>query len=148
MNLTIGNYQTKHFDVSPLAYEAFSTLASRKFDEELAMVERAAKHVDAALFVVKKVEKNGSMTDQNLDDFDDYVTSAEEILDDLGELDNHYYLRDFHEANLMNFYDIDWSEIEELDNEEDIFDEDDFEDDEEEDEDLEFDESDFGEYQD
>jgi hypothetical protein len=149
MNLTIGNYQTKHFDVSPLASEAFLSLASRKFEEELELVERAAKQVDAALFIVKKVENKGVMTDENLDSFDDYITSAEEILDELGELDNHYYLRDYHEANLMNFYEIDWNEIEELDNEEDIFDEDDFQDEDEEYEDeLEFDEKDFGEYQD
>lgn len=148
MNLTIGNYQTKHFDASPLAYEAFSTLAGRKFDEELDIVERAAKQVDAALFIVKKVERQGSMTDENLDDFDDYVTNAEELLDSLGELENHYYLRDFHEANLMNFYEIDWGEIEDLDNQEDIFDEDEFEDEDEYEDELEFDEEDFGEHQD
>lgn len=142
-HLRIGNYQTKHFDVSPLAFEAFSTLAARKRDEELDMVEQAARNVDNAMFIVKKIQNAGVMTDQNLDDFDDFVTSAEEILDDLGELDNHYYLRDYHEANLMNFYEIDWSEIEELENEEDIFDEEDFEDEDEEYED----EEDFGEYQ-
>ncbi len=48
---------------------------------------------------------------------------AEEILDELGELEEHYYIRDFHEAGMINWYEIDMSEIEELDEPNAVYDE-------------------------
>lgn len=115
MNLIIDNYETKNFDISPLANEAFSELAARKFDEELGLVREAAQHLDRALGVVRKTTLGRKTTDEDLDKFDEYAAQAEEILDELGEIDNHYYIRDFHEAGMINWYEIDTSEIEELD---------------------------------
>jgi hypothetical protein len=115
MNLIIDNYETKNFDISPLANEAFSELAARKFDEELGLVREAAQHLDRALGVVRKTTLGRKTTDEDLDKFDEYASQAEEILDELGEIDNHYYIRDFHEAGMINWYEIDTSEIEELD---------------------------------
>lgn len=129
MNLIIDNYETKNFDISPLASEAFSTLAARKFDEELGLVREAAQHLDRALGVVRKTTLNRKTTDEDLDKFDEYAAQAEEILDEMGELDEHYYIRDFHEAGMINWYDIDTSEIEDLDEPEMEFDEYDDEDD-------------------
>lgn len=129
MNLIIDNYETKNFDISPLASEAFSSLASRKFDEELGLVREAAQHLDKALGVVRKATLNRKTTDEDLDKFDEHAAQAEEILDELGELEEHYYIRDFHEANMITWYDIDMSEIQELDEPEAVFDEYDDEDD-------------------
>jgi hypothetical protein len=129
MNLIIDNYETRNFDISPLASEAFSALAARKFDEELGLVREAAQHLDRALGVVRKTTLNRKTTDEDLDKFDEYATPAEEILDELGELDQHLYIRDFHEAGMINWYDIDMSEIEELDEPDMQFDEYDDEDD-------------------
>lgn len=129
MNLIIDNYETKNFDISPLASEAFSSLASRKFDEELGLVREAAQHLDKALGVVRKATLNRKTTDEDLDKFDEHAAQAEEILDELGELEEHYYIRDFHEANMITWYDIDMSEIQELDEPEAVFDEYDEEDD-------------------
>ncbi len=123
MNLIIDNYETKNFDISPLASEAFSALAARKFDEELGLVREAAQHLDKALAVVRKTTLGRKTTDQDLDKFDEYATQAEEILDELGELEEHYYIRDFHEAGMINWYDIDMSEIEELDEPDAVYDE-------------------------
>jgi hypothetical protein len=122
MNLIIDNYETKNFDISPLASEAFSALAARKFDEELGLVREAAQHLDKALAVVRKTTLGRKTTDQDLDKFDEYATQAEEILDELGELEEHYYIRDFHEAGMITWYDIDMSEIEELDEPDMVFD--------------------------
>lgn len=129
MNLIIDNYETKNFDISPLASEAFAALASRKFDEELGLVREAAQHLDKALGVVRKATLNRKTTDEDLDKFDEHAAQAEEILDELGELEEHYYIRDFHEANMITWYDIDMSEIQELDEPEAVFDEYDDEDD-------------------
>ena len=129
MNLIIDNYETKNFDISPLASEAFSALAARKFDEELGLVREAAQHLDKALAVVRKTTLNRKTTDEDLDKFDEYATQAEEILDEMGELDEHLYIRDYHEAGMINWYDIDPSEIEELDEPDMAFDEYDDEDD-------------------
>lgn len=129
MNLIIDNYETKNFDISPLASEAFSALAARKFDEELGLVREAAQHLDRALGVVRKTTLNRKTTDEDLDKFDEYAAQAEEILDEMGELDEHYYIRDFHEAGMINWYEIDTSEIEDLDEPEMEFDEYDDEDD-------------------
>lgn len=129
MNLIIDNYETKNFDISPLANEAFSALAARKFDEELGLVREAAQHLDRALGVVRKTTLNRKTTDEDLDKFDEYAAQAEEILDEMGELDEHYYIRDFHEAGMINWYEIDMSEIEDLDEPEMEFDEYDDEDD-------------------
>lgn len=123
MNLIIDNYETKNFDISPLANEAFSELAARKFDEELGLVREAAQHLDKALAVVRKTTLGRKTTDEDLDKFDEHASQAEEILDELGELDQHYYIRDFHEAGMINWYDIDMSEIEELDEPDMVFDE-------------------------
>ena len=123
MNLIIDNYETKNFDISPLANEAFSELAARKFDEELGLVREAAHHLDKALAVVRKTTLGRKTTDEDLDKFDEHAAQAEEILDELGELDQHYYIRDFHEAGMINWYDIDMSEIEELDEPDMVFDE-------------------------
>jgi len=123
MNLIIDNYETKNFDISPLANEAFSELAARKFDEELGLVREAAQHLDKALAVVRKTTLGRKTTDEDLDKFDEYASQSEEILDELGELEQHYYIRDFHEAGMINWYDIDMSEIEELDEPDMVFDE-------------------------
>jgi hypothetical protein len=123
MNLIIDNYETKNFDISPLANEAFSALAARKFDEELGLVREAAQHLDKALAVVRKTTLGRKTTDQDLDKFDEHATQAEEILDELGELEEHYYIRDFHEAGMINWYEIDMSEIEELDEPDAVYDE-------------------------
>jgi hypothetical protein len=123
MNLIIDNYETKNFDISPLANEAFSELAARKFDEELGLVREAAQHLDKALAVVRKTTLGRKTTDEDLDKFDEHAAQAEEILDELGELEQHYYIRDFHEAGMINWYDIDMSEIEELDEPDMVFDE-------------------------
>ena len=122
MNLIIDNYETKNFDISPLANEAFSELAARKFDEELGLVREAAQHLDKALAVVRKTTLGRKTTDEDLDKFDEHAAQAEEILDELGELEQHYYIRDFHEAGMINWYDIDMSEIEELDEPDMVFD--------------------------
>lgn len=123
MNLIIDNYETKNFDISPLAYEAFSSLAARKFDEELGLVREAVQHLDNALSIVRKTTLNRKTTDEDLDKFDEHASQAEEILDELGELEEHYYIRDFHEANLIDWYEVDMSEIEELDEPDAVFDE-------------------------
>jgi hypothetical protein len=123
MNLIIDNYETKNFDISPLASEAFSTLAARKFDEELGLVREAAQHLDKALAVVRKTTLGRKTTDEDLDKFDEHASQAEEILDELGELEEHYYIRDFHEAGMITWYDIDMSEIEELDEPDAVYDE-------------------------
>ena len=123
MNLIIDNYETKNFDISPLANEAFSALAARKFDEELGLVREAAQHLDKALAIVRKTTLGRKTTDQDLDKFDEHATQAEEILDELGELEEHYYIRDFHEAGMINWYEIDMSEIEELDEPDAVYDE-------------------------
>ena len=123
MNLIIDNYETKNFDISPLASEAFATLAARKFDEELGLVREAAQHLDKALAVVRKTTLGRKTTDEDLDKFDEHASQAEEILDELGELEEHYYIRDFHEAGMINWYEIDMSEIEELDEPDAVYDE-------------------------
>ena len=123
MNLIIDNYETKNFDISPLASEAFANLAARKFDEELGLVREAAQHLDKALAIVRKTTLGRKTTDQDLDKFDEHATQAEEILDELGELEEHYYIRDFHEAGMINWYEIDMSEIEELDEPDAVYDE-------------------------
>jgi len=123
MNLIIDNYETKNFDISPLASEAFSALAARKFDEELGLVREAAQHLDKALAVVRKTTLGRKTTDQDLDKFDEHAAQAEEILDELGELEEHYYIRDFHEAGMISWYEIDMSEIEELDEPDAVYDE-------------------------
>ena len=123
MNLIIDNYETKNFDISPLASEAFYALAARKFDEELGLVREAAQHLDKALAVVRKTTLGRKTSDEDLDKFDEHATQAEEILDELGELEEHYYIRDFHEAGMFNWYEIDMSEIEELDEPDAVYDE-------------------------
>ena len=115
MNLIIDDYETENFDISPLASEAFATLAARKGDDEIGLVREAAEYFDKALGVARESALRRKTTDDDLDKFDEYTTKAEEILDELDELEQHHYMRDFHEASMITWYDVDMSEIEMLD---------------------------------
>lgn len=126
-NITVGSYDTEYFYLCPGAIEAFNNLMEYK-DVDMHKVEQAAKHVDQALEVEAIALERGHSTKQDLEDYDEYASRAEDILDDLGDLDNHeHYLRDVHEPKLIDMLDID-SEINERDYEDDDQDEDEDED--------------------
>ena len=121
-NITVGNYETEHFTLCPGAVDAFSNLMKEP-GVDMAKVEQAAKHVDQALAVEAKATEKGHSTQKDLEDYDEHATQAEEVLDDLGDLDNHeYYLRDVHEPKLVEMLDV--NEIQDKDLEDEDEDED------------------------
>jgi len=116
-NITVGSYETEYFPLCPGATEAFTNLMKEP-DVDMAKVEEAAKHVDEALGVESKAMERGYSTQKDLENYDDYAVAAEEILEDLGDLENHeYYLRDVHEPKLVDM--LDDSEISDEDLEDD-----------------------------
>jgi hypothetical protein len=91
----------------------------------MAKVEEAAKHVDEALEVEAKALDRGHSTQKDLEEYDEHATAAEEILEELGDLENHeYYLRDVHEPKLVDM--LDENEVSDEDLEDDEEDEDDY----------------------
>jgi len=121
-NITVGKYDTEHFPLCPGAVDAFNNLIKEP-GVDMAKVEEAAKHVDQALAVEAKAMDRGHSTQKDLEDYDEHATAAEEVLDELGDLENHeYYLRDVHEPKLVDMLDVD--EISEDELEEDDEDED------------------------
>lgn len=116
-NITVGSYETENFLLCPSATEAFNNLMKEP-GVDMAKVEEAAKHVDEALEVEAKALERGHSTQKDLEDYDEHAIAAEEILEDLGDLDNHeYYLRDVHEPKLVDM--LDESEISDEDLEDD-----------------------------
>lgn len=112
-NITVGKYETENFTLCPGAVDAFNSLMKEP-GVDMAKVEEAAKHVDQALAVEAKAIERGYSTQKDLEDYDEHATAAEEILDDIGDLDNHeYYLRDVHEPKLVDM--LDESEIDDED---------------------------------
>jgi len=121
-NITVGKYETEYFTLCPGAVDAFNNLMKEP-GVDMAKVEQAAKHVDQALAVEAKAMDRGHSTQKDLEDYDEHATAAEEVLDELGDLENHeYYLRDVHEPKLVDMLDVD--EISEDELEEDDEDED------------------------
>ena len=121
-NITVGSYETENFTLCPGATDAFNNLMKEE-DVDMAKVEEAAKHVDEALAVEAKAIERGHSTQKDLEDYDHHATAAEEILEELGDLENHeYYLRDVHEPKLVDM--LDDKEISDEDLEDDEEDED------------------------
>lgn len=119
MNITVGNYETKNFDIFPMAAAAFAeSEVTEKM--ELAVLENAAKFVDSALGIMKKAMAVGTMNTHDLDELVADIDKAEELLDEIGELENHYYLQDSLEPMAMEMYDL--SDIDPEDDAEDYHD--------------------------
>lgn len=106
-NITVGAYDTDNFDLCPGAVEAFENLMQEK-DIDMAKVQQAAEHVDRALGVERVAVERGFSTRMDLERYDEHAAAAEEILEELGDLENHqHYLRDVHEVALVDMLDID-----------------------------------------
>ena len=123
-NITVGKYETEYFTLCPGAVDAFNNLMKEP-GVDMAKVEEAAKHVDEALEVEAEALDRGHSTQKDLEEYDEHATAAEEILEELGDLENHeYYLRDVHEPKLVDM--LDENEISDEDLEDDEEDEDDY----------------------
>lgn len=105
MNIEVGNYETKNFDIFPLAAAAFGEFSTNDKHKAVEM-ENAAKHVDSALGVLKKAMAVGVLSHHDFDQFIDDLDAAEEVLDAADELEHHYYLRDTLEPMAVEMYDI------------------------------------------
>lgn len=112
-NITVGKYETEHFPLCPGAVDAFNNLMKEQ-GVDMAKVEEAARHVDQALAVEAKAMERGHSTQKDLEEYDMHATEAEEVLDELGDLESHeYYLRDVHEPKLVEM--LSESELEDVD---------------------------------
>lgn len=120
MNITVGNYETKNFDIYEPAAKAFGEWESDDKGESIIM-EHAAMHVDVALGILKKALAAGSLNTHELDIFLENIDSAEEKLDEVDELTEHYYLRDNLESLAVEMYDL--TGVDEDDSAEDFADE-------------------------
>ena len=109
MNITIGDYETENFDICSLAAESFGALAN--YTDDIDMAQEAAELVDKALGILKQALLDSAVDDDQIDKFEEYISDAEVILDEMGEIDNHDYLRDVCESQLMGLYEVDDAEI-------------------------------------
>ncbi len=117
-NITVGSYETENFTLCPGATDAFTNLMKEP-GVDMAKVEEAAKHVDEALEVEAEALDKGYSTQKDLEEYDEHATAAEEILEELGDLENHeYYLRDVHEPKLVDMLDENEIHDEDLDDDE------------------------------
>jgi hypothetical protein len=105
MNIEVGNYETKNFDIFPLAAAAFGEFSTDD-KHKAVQVENAAKLIDSALGVLKKSMAVGVLSHHDLDQFIDDIDKAEELLDEADELESHYYLRDTLELMAIEMYDL------------------------------------------
>lgn len=113
--LTVGGYQTHWFSVSDFAAEEFKKLLAKPDVYPVRQVEEAAKYVDLALHVLKKAQDTGTCTEHDYMQFDEYASLAEEILDELNVVEDHTYIRDVHEQDLLDRLEIAMSDDELLD---------------------------------
>ena len=125
-NITVGSYETENFTLCPGATDAFTNLMKEQ-GVDMAKVEEAAKHVDEALEVEAEALDRGYSTQKYLEEYDQHATAAEEILEELGDLESHeYYLRDVHEPKLVDMLDVNGIDDEELEDDEEDEDEEDY----------------------
>lgn len=100
-NIVVGGYPTSHFDVSPLAIAEFELLAEKSSPDDLRKVRAAAVHVDQAFALLKMSQALDAVSIEFYLSFEEHLSHAESILDELGVLADHYYLRDYHEEDIL-----------------------------------------------
>ena len=104
MTFAVGNYEPRNFDFYPGAEAAFADSVNEGAD--LKELEKAAKHIDAAFGILKKAAMIGILHASEYDEFAHRVDEAEQILDEVDELHNHYYLRDHVETLAVEMLDL------------------------------------------
>lgn len=117
MNIKIGTFQTKNFDIAPLAVEGFMVSIGSLQDEHLDALQAAAVELDAALGIEKEALTNGTASENEYESFLEHIDKAESILDDLGILKIHSYMRDYNELTMAELVNLDSDEIADLDDE-------------------------------
>lgn len=108
MNINVGSYTTTNFSRCPEAKDAFEDSLSELGYDGMDSLEEAAENVDQALGILVMAEtlQNHSMTGSQFNEFMSKLEDAEDILDSVGELDKHFYLRDMLEPQAIEMYDM------------------------------------------
>jgi hypothetical protein len=139
-NIKIGDYTTQNFDISPYARIAFGNLVAsiEQGTDSFSKLVKATESLDKAFGVIKKVKEKSVADIKDLDEFSTHAQAAEEILADIDDIDNHEYIWDYHETELLIHYEVDMSDFEGLEEPDEVDDDydDDFSDFDDEDEDL------------
>jgi hypothetical protein len=124
--MNIGNYEPEHFGLCPIAEEAFDeSIAQNPTCPHFAdRLEEAARAIDQALGIIKLSE--GTLNSSDFERVMDFIDDAETALDEVGELDSHFYLRDQIEplaAELYDMEDLDTNDLaeDEADEEKELF---------------------------
>lgn len=97
--------QFQNADIFPAVRAAFEDVPSDA--NEAKEYAKAARHVDTALGILKRGYDIGSINDHEYDDILSHVEDAEAILDELGVLEDHGYLRDDIESRATELLDLD-----------------------------------------
>lgn len=99
-------FEFQNADISPRARQAFAEFPSMDVHETQEMI-KAARHIDQALGILKRGYAHGSMSEHDHDDFLSHIEDAEDILETLGVLEDHEYIRDDLEPRAAELLDVD-----------------------------------------
>lgn len=97
-------YQFQNAEICPqakLAFEDFPT----DVHEAIEYV-KAARHIDQALGILKKGYAIGVISEHEHDEFLTHIEDAEELLESLGVLEDHEYIRDDLEPRASELLDV------------------------------------------
>ena len=98
-------YEFQNADICAAARQAFS-VAPTDVHDAVEMI-KAARHIDQAMGILKRGYAHGSIGEHEYDDFLTHIEDAEDVLETLGVLEDHDYLRDDLEPRATELLDVD-----------------------------------------
>ena len=99
--VTVGNYQTKHFDICPSAQELYKDIEATDTAIESAMLH------DMLFMIEKQAIANNSATDSMVDKAQHYADMIMQLAKEMGMEEDHSYVEDDHMAKIKELAETD-----------------------------------------
>ncbi len=98
-------YHFQNASICPAARIAFEQ--ADVSEDEVHDLTNAARHIDQAMGILKKGYDLGSLTSSDYDEFLAHIEDAEDILEEIGVLEDHEYIREDLEPRAAELVDVD-----------------------------------------
>jgi len=103
------SHEFQHIDICPAAKLAFRSY--KPTEDEHHDYAKAALKIDTACGILKRGYAAGSLSEHDYDELVCLLEEAEEILEEIGVLDDHDYIRDDLEARAAELLNLDGVDV-------------------------------------
>lgn len=98
------NHDFQHADLCPNMRYAFAGSEGADVNEEQALT-KAATHLDTVCGILKRAYAVGRLASYDYEEVLEHLENAEDLLEEVGILDDHDYIEDLHER-AVELYDV------------------------------------------